>query len=73
MFKVYWTEEAEQDIENILSYYLDQAGAHVAGAIYRRIREQVGSLRIFPESTRPGRVPGTREFVVSRLPYIALE
>lgn len=72
MFKVYWTQEAEQDIENILSYYLEQAGFRVAESVYGRIREQVGSLKIFPERSRPGRVFGTREYVISRLPYIAI-
>jgi toxin ParE1/3/4 len=73
MFKVYWTQEAEQDLDNILSYYLEQAGFRVAESVYGRIKEQVGSLKIFPErTTRPGRVLGTREYVISRLPYIAI-
>ena len=72
MFKINWTEEAEQDLENILLYYLDQAGLRVAEAVYNRIRDQVGQLDTFPESTRVGRVPGTRECVISRLPYIAV-
>ena len=72
MFKINWTEEAEQDLENILLYYLEQAGLRVAEAVYNRIRDQVGQLASFPESTRVGRVQGTRECVISRLPYIAV-
>lgn len=72
MFQVNWTEEAEQDLDNILLYYLDQAGLRVAEALYNRIRDQVGQLETFPESTRVGRVQGTRECVISRLPYIAV-
>lgn len=72
MFQVNWTEEAEQDLDNILLYYLDQAGLRVAEAVYNRIRDQVGQLETFPESTRVGRVQGTRECVISRLPYIAV-
>ena len=68
----YWTQEAEQDLENILSYYFEQAGLRVAESVYGRIKEQVGSLKIFPEGSRPGRVLGTREYVISRLPYIAI-
>ena len=72
MFKVEWTDEAERDLEDILFFYLEQAGHWVAESVYSRIREQVGSLETFPERARPGRVLGTREFVVSRLPYIAI-
>lgn len=72
MFKVQWTAEAERDLEDILLYYVDQAGLRVAEAMYTRIREQVGRLGTFPEIARPGRVPGTRECVISRLPYIAV-
>ena len=72
MFDVRWTDEAESDIENILAYYLEHAGSRVAVAIYTRIKAHVGSLRMFPERCRPGRVPGTKEYVISRLPYIAV-
>ena len=72
MFQINWTEEAEQDLEDILLYYLDQACLRVAEAVYKRIRDQVGQLEIFPQSTRVGRVQGTRECVISRLPYIAV-
>ncbi len=72
MFNVRWTDEAELDLENILSYYLEHTGSHVAEAIYLRIKTQVGSLKMFPERCRSGRVPGTHEYVISRLPYIAV-
>ena len=72
MFQINWTAEAEQDLENILLYYLEQAGLRVAEVVYNRIREQVGQLDSYPESTRVGRVQGTRECVISRLPYIAV-
>ncbi len=72
MFEINWTEEAEQDLENILLYYFEQAGLRVAETVYNRIREQVGQLDSFPESTRVGRVQGTRECVISRLPYVAV-
>lgn len=72
MFEVRWTDEAELDFENILTYYFEHVGSHVAEAVYTRIKEQVGSLKMFPERCRPGRVPGTKEYVISRLPYIAV-
>jgi len=72
MHKVVWTQEAEQDLESILGYYLAEAGRSGAESIYLRIREQVGSRRLFPERCRPGRVGGTREHVTQRLPYIVV-
>ncbi|PKO62778.1 MAG: type II toxin-antitoxin system RelE/ParE family toxin [Betaproteobacteria bacterium HGW-Betaproteobacteria-18] len=72
MFKVAWTPEAEQDIEAILTYYVEEAGLRVANAIYERIKAQVGSLKMFPQRCRPGRVPDTKEYVLHRLPYIAV-
>lgn len=72
MFKVEWTDAAEQDLENILTYYLEEVGLRVANAIFVRIKEQVGSLKLFPHRCRPGRLPATREYVLHRLPYIAV-
>lgn len=72
MFKVAWTDEAEQDLENILTYYLEETGLRLADAIFVRIKEHVGSLKLFPHRCRPGRVANTREYVLHRLPYIAM-
>lgn len=72
MFNVRWTDEAEADLENILTYYLEQAGLRVAEAVYTRIKAQVGALGMFPERCCLGRVPGTKEYVISRLPYVAV-
>lgn len=72
MFKVQWTDEAETDLEHILTYYLDEAGERVARAVYDRMREQIGTLQHFPERCRIGRVAGTKEYVLSRLPYVAI-
>jgi plasmid stabilization system protein ParE len=72
MFQIYWTEEAEQDLEFILTYYLENASIRVVESVYTRIKEQVENLNNFPEITRPGKVIGTREYVFKRLPYIAI-
>ncbi len=72
MARVVWTEAAERDLDDILAYYVDEAGPEVAQAVFTRLREQVGSLRMFPHRCRPGRVAGTREYVLHRLPYIAV-
>ncbi len=72
MFSVEWTGEANQDLEDILTYYLQEAGLRVADAVFVRIKEQIGSLKLFPHRCCPGRVPGTKEYVLHRLPYIAV-
>ncbi len=72
MFTVQWTLEAERDLDEILAYYLEHAGMGVAQDIYARIKAQVGSLTMFPHRCRPGRVADTKEYVITRLPYIAV-
>jgi toxin ParE1/3/4 len=72
MHRVVWTREAEADLGHILAYYDDQAGPSVAESVFLRIRDELASLRQFPERCRPGRVAGTRELVIRRLPYIAV-
>jgi len=43
-----------------------------AAQVRRRIRSAVLRLLDFPESGRIGQVPGTRELVVTNLPYIVV-
>ncbi|PZN73360.1 MAG: type II toxin-antitoxin system RelE/ParE family toxin [Candidatus Methylumidiphilus alinenensis] len=71
MFQIYWTEEAEQDLEFVLTYYLENASVQVVESVYARIKEQIENLNNFPERTRQGRVIGTREYVFKKLPYTA--
>lgn len=70
--RIVWTSEAFSDLENILAYYYQQAGAATAEAVERRMVEQLGKLADFPERVRASdRIPGAREAVINRLPYIA--
>ena len=69
--RIVWTEEALDDLEEILAYYHLQAGPATAAAVQRRIVAEVEALRTFPERIRANdRVPGARELVVRRLPYV---
>ena len=72
MTVITWTQRAEQDLENILAHYLNEAGLQVAQSIFVRIHAQVQSLQQFSQRTRIGRVAGTRELIISRLPYIVV-
>ena len=71
-FDICWSSDAERDLTNILQWYAEEAGPEVAHTVVRRIIDEVGRLDVFPERTRPGRVPGTREHPIHRLPYLAV-
>jgi len=53
---VFWTEEALDDLEEILAYYYLEAGPATAEAVERRIMSQVEGLEPLPE--RIGRATG---------------
>ncbi len=72
MAVVLWSSSAEEDLENILVYYSEQVSAALSESIYTRIRTQVARLKTFPNRTRPGRVDGTREYVIERLPLVVV-
>jgi plasmid stabilization system protein ParE len=69
---IIWTDEAIDDLVEILSYYLEQAGSVTAEAVQTRILSQIEALQEFPERVRQSeRVQGAHELVIQRLPYIA--
>ena len=69
--RILWTDEALDDLEEILAYYYLEASPRTAGAIERRIIAEVESLPPYPERIRESeRVPGARELVVNKLPYV---
>lgn len=68
--RVEWTERAAADTREIAEYiHVDTPSA--ARAVHREIHRQIAMLADFPHMGRPGRIPGTRELVVSGTPYIA--
>ncbi|MFU2486075.1 type II toxin-antitoxin system RelE/ParE family toxin [Thauera sp. WH-1] len=70
---ILWTDEALDDFEEILVYYHSEAGPLTAEAVHSRIVAEIEALRVFPERIRASaRIPGVRELVVRRLPYVAL-
>lgn len=70
--RIVWTGEALDDIEEILVHYHHEAGLRTAQAVERRIVGQIESLLLLPERVRKsGRVPGARELVINKLPFIA--
>jgi toxin ParE1/3/4 len=69
--RVAWSRRAKQDLRELVAYIAEdsvQAAETVAG----RILKAAELLADMPRSGRIGRVPGTRERVVSRTPYILI-
>lgn len=67
--RVLLSPQARQDLEEIVEYIL-QERPEMAQVVLDRINEGICSLTGMPHMGRPGRVPGTRELVVPRTPFI---
>lgn len=69
--QIFWSDEALNDLEEILTYYYLEANPRTAVAVEQRIIEAIESLPPFSERIRESdRVPSTRELVVHKLPYV---
>ncbi|SME95229.1 type II toxin-antitoxin system RelE/ParE family toxin [Desulfovibrio gilichinskyi] len=66
--KIRWTKNTIRDLNSIRSYLAEQSDEKVMQLEAQRIWDGCQRLKQFPESGRPGRVPMTREIVIS--PYI---
>jgi toxin ParE1/3/4 len=66
-----WTPAAADDLESIQDYLLGHLPSFEQSTI-REIYETISTLRSIPFRGRPGREEGTRELVLSRLPYIVV-
>jgi plasmid stabilization system protein ParE len=69
--KVRWTEAAALDLERIAAYLFENALGR-AETLVREIYSAPSSLLTFPHRGRPGKKRGTRELVLSPLPYIVV-
>lgn len=69
--RILWSEEALSDLEEILAYYYLEASPRTAAAVEQRIIREIEALPPYPERVRESdRVPGARELVVNKLPYV---
>ena len=66
-----WTEQATQQLDQAYDYITLSNNKEVAARITMQIVNGVQQLAAFPMSGRAGRVPGTRELVISNTPFIA--
>ena len=67
--QVRWTTRAAQDLEEITNYILKDS-ATSAETVARKLFDVANSLDSLPNRGRPGRMPGTRELVISSLPFV---
>lgn len=65
-----WTRLAERDLDEIAEYIGQDSPAAAARVVLELIDRVEASLPAQPAIGRPGRVLGTREFVIDGLPYI---
>ena len=68
--KLRFSARAKSQLVSIGDYIGSEAGAEVASRVGHWIREATELIRSFPNAGRPGRVSGTREWVVRRTPYV---
>ncbi len=64
-----WSHFALADRDEIFDY-IEADNPRAAVAVDDLISAQVQLLIEFPEGGRVGRVPGTRELIISRTPYL---
>jgi toxin ParE1/3/4 len=65
-----WAEQAIRQLVQAEDYVALSNSEEVAERITTRIVSSIQQLVRFPMSGRPGRVPGTRELVISNTPFI---
>ncbi len=66
-----WTEQALRQLDEAHDYIALSNSEEIATRITMQIVNSVQQLGAFPMSGRAGRVPGTRELVISNAPFIA--
>jgi len=64
-----WTEEAASDLEHIADYLFEHTPER-ASELVRTVYDAPTALLTFPNRGRLGKKDGTRELVMSPLPYI---
>jgi len=67
--RVRWLRKALENLDEETDYIAAE-NPTAARLVVRRIRVAVDGLETQPGLGRPGRIPGTRELIVARTPYL---
>ena len=65
-----FTRTALSDVQYISEYLTQESSDSISHTVLSRIYDAIKSLTQFPEQGRKGRIAGTRELIVSQLPFI---
>jgi toxin ParE1/3/4 len=68
--KILWSLKAIQDLDSLRAYIAEESPANAQRVVLRILHDVEELLPDHPQMGRAGRVPGTRELVVPRTPYI---
>jgi toxin ParE1/3/4 len=68
--KIAWPPEAIEDLASLRAYIAEDNPAAARRVVLHILQNVEQLLPDNPSIGRPGRVPGTREFVIPRTPYI---
>jgi toxin ParE1/3/4 len=67
---ILWSPEAIEDLTSLRAYIAEDDPAAARGVVVLIIRNIEQLLSDNPQIGRPGRVPGTRELVIPKTPFI---
>jgi toxin ParE1/3/4 len=67
-----WTQKAAADLEHITDYLFEHAPPSRAQRLVHEVYDAPTALLTSPHIGRPGKKKGTRELVLSPLPYIVV-
>jgi len=67
---IVWSPDAIEDLISLRAYIAEQSPAGAQRVVLRILHDIEHLLPDNPQMGRPGRVPGTRELVIPRTPYI---
>jgi plasmid stabilization system protein ParE len=70
--RIRWTQPAAHDLTQICDYLEEHENSATARRVALSIYERINTLGEFPERGRQGRMRGTRELVLTGLPYLAV-
>jgi len=68
--RIIWSFEAIEDLILLRAYIAEESPVSAERVVSRILHDVEDLLPEHPHMGRPGRIPGTRELVVPRTPYI---